>query len=85
MESVAVDAALPFVGSAAWEFAFDTMELAALFRDGDAKVAPELRARQRVLGCTADARLGQRIRYIDAPADNDVPATVTCMDEYRDQ
>jgi hypothetical protein len=69
---------------ATWEFAFDTMELAALMHDGDTKVAAEVRARQKVLGMTADARRDQRIRYVDPPAGNDVPADVARMVDYRD-
>ncbi len=69
---------------ATWEFAFDTMELAALMHEGNAKVSSEVRARQKVLGITLDARLGQRICYVDPPADNDVPAAVARMDDYRD-
>ena len=72
-------------GPAAWEFAFDTMELAALMHEGDAKVAAEVRARHKVLGTTMDARTGQRIRYIDPPAANSgAPATVTRIEDFRD-
>ena len=66
------------------EFALDTIELAALLHAGEAQVASEVRARQKVLGVTADARLGQRISYVDPPAENDAPATVARMGDYRD-
>lgn len=47
-----------------WQFALDTLEVAARFLDGGrAAYAVELRARERVLGTTADARRDLRIRY----------------------
>jgi hypothetical protein len=60
------------------------MELAGYVHDGEAKLAGELRAWERVLGTTGEALRSQRIRYVDPPADNDTPATVTRMDDYRD-
>lgn len=71
-------------GPAAWEFAFDTMELAAMMHEGNAKVAAEVRARQKVLGTTFDARSAQRIRYVDPPTDNEELATVARIVDYRD-
>lgn len=65
-----------------WEFALDSIELAAQFNDGDPKVAVELRNRERVLGTTADFRRDLRIRYVD-PKPVEV-ATVHDIDDYRD-
>lgn len=66
-------------GLAEWEFAFDTMELAALLHEGNAK----MRARQLVLGMTAGARRDQQIGYVDPPAD-DAPATGVRIEDFRD-
>jgi hypothetical protein len=37
-----------------------------------------------VLGCTADARRDQRIRYVKPPADDDALAAVADIADYRD-
>lgn len=70
-----------------WEFALDTAELAALAAEDDAPAAlfAELRARERVLGTTRDARVGQRIRYVPpADPDRDGGGSVAVLDSYRD-
>lgn len=66
-----------------WEFALDTAEIAAKFHAGDLKLAAELRARDKILGTTADARRDLRIRYVDAVT-AETPANVTAIGEYRD-
>lgn len=66
-----------------WQFALDTAMVAAAFHSGDARVANELRQREKIMGTTADARRDLRIRYVDeAPPEAD-PAIVTAMDAYR--
>ncbi len=70
-------------GSADWDFAFDTLELAAQFHEGAARLATELRNREKVLGTTVDFRRDLRIRYVDAPSEQEVSASVTSMDDYR--
>jgi hypothetical protein len=61
-----------------WEFAKTAMEIAGYVQAGETKLAAELRAWEKVMGTTMDARLSQRIRYVDpAPADSEEPATVT--------
>ncbi len=67
-----------------WEFAKTAMEIAGYVHDGETKLAAELRAWERVMGTTMDARLSQRIRYVDPPADNAVPTPVSRMEDYRD-
>jgi hypothetical protein len=48
-----------------WDFALDTLEVAARFSEGgSAAYATELRARERVLGTTADARRDLRVQYV---------------------
>src|SRR5258708_5384660 len=54
-------------GPAEWDFALDSIELAALVHDGEARHATELRNREKVLGTTLDFLRDLRIRYIDAP------------------
>lgn len=71
-------------GPAEWDFALDAIELAAQFHAGDEKVATELRNREKVLGTTHDYRRDLRIRYVEPKPDNDTPASVTKMDDYRD-
>ena len=67
-----------------WEFALDTIELAAQFHAGDHRVATELRNRERVLGTTHDFRRDLRIKYVTPKVDTDHPADVAVMDDYRD-
>ena len=66
-----------------WEYARDTVELAAAaFADG-AKVSlwTELRYREKVMGVTWSARRDLRIRYVEPS--NSPPATVSTLDENR--
>lgn len=71
-------------GKAEWDFALDSIEVAALFHDsGEMKYATELRNRERVLGTTMDFRRDLRIRYVDPPGENEQSAEVTRMDDYR--
>ena len=67
-----------------WSFALDSLELAALMHEGDARPAGELRAREKVLATTSEALRDQRIRYVDPPEDDEAPAAVTSIADYRD-
>ena len=69
---------------ATWEFAFTALELAAHVHEGNAKLAAELRAWERVLGTTEEARISQRIRYEDPPPVSDESAAVANIADYRD-
>lgn len=71
-------------GDAEWDFALDAIELAAQFHAGNEKVATELRNREKVLGTTHDYRRDLRIRYVEPEPENETPASVTKMDDYRD-
>lgn len=66
-----------------WDFAIDTLELAAQFHEGESRVATELRNRERVLGTTADFLRDLRIRYVE-PVEVERPAEVTNLADYRD-
>lgn len=73
-------------GAADWEFAFDTLEVAAMFMGGidhepDPRHAAELRNREKVMGTTLDFRRDIRVRYIDPPPE-DAPRVVG-LDDYR--
>jgi len=73
-------------GPAEWDFALDSIELAALVHEGAARLATELRNRERVLGTTWDFRRDLRIRYVQPKADEnlgDVDAGVTNIADYR--
>jgi hypothetical protein len=49
-----------------WEFALDSIELAAPFYDGGpVSIAAEVRNCERVMGTTWAARQAMRIRYVD--------------------
>lgn len=65
-----------------WQFAIDTACVAAAFHAGDARVAGELRQREKVLGTTTDARRDLRIRYVTPEAPEEAPG-VAVMDRYR--
>ena len=66
-----------------WEFALDTAAITAAFHRGDLKLAAELRARDKILGTTADARRDLRIRYVSEVSDDSPPAGVTAIADYR--
>lgn len=71
-------------GESEWDFAIDSLELAAQFHEGNARVATELRNRERVLGTTADYRRDLRIRYVPPKPEQAAPAEVTNISDYRD-
>lgn len=71
-------------GAAQWDFALDSIELAALVHDGEARHATELRNREKVLGTTLDYLRDLRIRYTDPPAEGANAADVTNIADYRD-
>lgn len=71
-----------------WQFALDTALIAAGFHAGDMRLATELRAREKILGTTADARRDLRIRYIDSQETDESESaedqgSVTAMADYR--
>lgn len=71
-------------GAAEWEFALDSIELAAQFHCGEAKAATELRNREKVLGTTHDYLKGIRIRYVDPETAADrLKSAVSNIDDYR--
>lgn len=70
-------------GPAEWDFALDSIEVAALVHDGEAKHATELRNREKVLGTTLDFLRALRIRYTE-PVDGDAQAGVTNIADYRE-
>ena len=70
-------------GPAEWDFALDSIELAALLHEkASASFATELRNREKVLGTTQDYLRDLRIRYVDLPVDGD-SAEVTNIADYR--
>lgn len=76
-------------GPAEWDFALDSIELAALFHEsGETRYATELRSREKILGTTMDFRRDLRIRYVEAKTtpqnDGDTEAGVTNIADYRD-
>jgi hypothetical protein len=70
-------------GPAEWEFALDSIELAALVHGGEWKCSTELRNREKVMGTTVDYLRDLRIRYVD-PVENEAAAGVTNIADYRD-
>lgn len=60
-----------------WDFAVQTALLADMFYSGQHTVATELRNRLKVMGATHDARVSQRIRYVDKATDPKTPAKTT--------
>lgn len=69
--------------AADWEFAFDTLEIAAnLLESGRVGLATELRCREQVLGTTEDYRRDLRIRYVDIKVDS--PREVTIPDDLSE-
>lgn len=71
-------------GSAEWDFAFDSIELAALMHDGEPRHATELRNREKVLGTTGDFLRDLRIRYVEPKAEGEPAAGVTNIADYRE-
>lgn len=74
-------------GPAEWDYALDTIELAATFHQtGEPKYATELRNREKVMGTTLDYLRDLRIRYIDPKTENldATAAGVTNIADYRD-
>lgn len=73
---------------ATWEFALDTIELAALVYDGEPRFANEVRAREKTLGTTPEALRDLRIRYVDvdkrAASGRAGASNVAQIDDYRD-
>lgn len=70
-----------------WEFAFDSIEIAAammsgLHKDPPTAYASELRNREKVMGTTADYRRDIRVRYVDPP--DNAAARLAVLDDYRD-
>jgi len=68
-----------------WQYALDTVEVAASAFQKDAKVGliAELRLREKTMGTTWAARQDMRIRYVAPPSESE-PASVTNMERYRD-
>lgn len=70
-----------------WQFAFGAALLAAEFHLGNPRTESALRARERVMGTTADYRRNLRIRYVDPnpPADEDLDdgGGVVNLDAWR--
>lgn len=69
-----------------WMFALTTAMVADAAFTGGVGAATELRNREKVLGTTADARVGLRIRYVDAKSATSGAEVegVTKLDDYRD-
>ncbi|HLF76642.1 MAG TPA: hypothetical protein VJB57_04055 [Dehalococcoidia bacterium] len=70
-----------------WSFARDTARVHAGFMRGVRGMAAELRAREKIMGTTREAREGMRIRYLDpageAPAAPEEGPPVNFDDERR--
>lgn len=68
-----------------WRYALDTAYVHARAFTGEDRLWIELRARERVIGTTVDARRDLRIRYVDPEPDvEDVEnPSVTAMADYR--
>jgi hypothetical protein len=72
-------------GEAEWEFALESLEVAALFHEtGAATMATELRNREKLLGTTLDFRRSLRIRYVEE-VEQPEAADVTSINDYRDR
>lgn len=66
-----------------WQFALDTLVLAARFQDTcDPRLAAEVRCREKVMGTTMDFRRDIRVRYTTPTADSG-ESGVTKLDDYR--
>jgi hypothetical protein len=72
-------------GPSDWAYAVDSLELVVLTNREDAPVSlwTELRAREKAMGTTWDARQGMRIRYV-TPGTEGPAASVASLDAYRD-
>lgn len=66
-----------------WDFAIDSLEVAARFYDGNDKAAGELRQREKYIGTTLDYRRDLRIRYVDKIEEKAV-ANVPNIADYRE-
>lgn len=66
-----------------WDFAIDSLEVAARFYDGNDKAAGELRQREKYIGTTLDYRRDLRIRYVDKLEEKAV-ANVPNIADYRE-
>ena len=69
-------------GEADWQFALDTALIAAVFYQGEVKVATELRQLEKVMGTTLDSRRDLRIKYVEPGAEKERPA-ITAIEDYR--
>jgi len=70
--------------SSDWAFAQATAECHARFAEGwKGYTGGELRQREKLLGVFLDARRDLRIKYVDPPADQPLPADVPRLDDYR--
>lgn len=66
-----------------WEFAFDSLEIAAQFLEGNEKLAGELRNREKVLGTTHDYRRDLRIRYVEKLTEGKPSEDVVDINEFK--
>ena len=68
-----------------WAYCVDTLELVIRSAAEDSPVSAwvELRAREKAMGCTWDARQGMRLRYAAPVEDSGDDASVSPLDEYR--
>ena len=68
-----------------WEFAFASAAVHAQWVEQQtSSAAVELRNREKVLGTTLDYRRDLRIRYVPVKAEDEGPAGVARLDDYRD-
>jgi hypothetical protein len=67
-----------------WSFAMTTAMVADAAFCGGVGAATELRNREKVLGTTVDYRRDLRIKYVDPAQENETPADVVALDDYRD-
>jgi hypothetical protein len=68
-----------------WEFALDSIEIAAQFYEGDSRLATELRNREKLLGTTLDFRRDLRIRYVDTVTKEKPAEDVPNIQDYRER
>jgi hypothetical protein len=67
-----------------WQFAKDTLEVAARFYAGNGPAGVELRKRQALMGFTVDARRDLRIRYVDSLPEEE-RLGVAAIEDYRER